>query len=254
MTSLNHFVLIRFNAHNTDKNWLDHRLKYFRGFTAPSLKAQTEKNFKTILWVDPSTPSDVIRELEAIGIVFKNGNKPLGRTLQYVLSSDISALIKSLCSKDSMVITSRLDSDDAFAKDYIERTQRLAIDIKQELVNRQNRTNKLYQRKYIVYPKGILWDSSRGKFFRKDENSPAFGSMVELVGSGNPHTVLNVNHAAIVKQNHPHVVWANDLKWLQSFHDRNLLNHIETEAIKPSQEMDYATVRNIIGDITVENL
>jgi len=231
---MNHFVIIRFNTGIKDKEWLAHRLRYFRAFTVPSLKAQTEKNFKLIFMVDPSTPEEVKEELRILGILFEAGTRALGGMLQAYLRAHISLLIKENCI-GNRVITSRLDSDDAIAKNYIEKTQELSRKLTKEF-------------EFIVYQKGITWDYNKQKFFEKRINSPPFGSLVETI-IDKPKTVLSVNHSAIIikKVKLSHIIYDEELMWLQSFHSKNLVNKPEEE----KNEIDFEKVKTLIGNIHI---
>lgn len=199
---MKHLVLIRFNTGNKDASWLDHRLKFFRAFTAPSLRSQTNQNFTTVFLVDSSTPPSIVQELEDIGLIYKidSGQK------YSVRDWDFKRFLREQSPKDVCVITSRLDSDDGFARKYIEHTQSVITDINE----------------FIIYNSGVVW--TEGRFFLKTEVAPPFLSRVEygrkLVP---PDTVYGIKtHERAL--NAPHQIYSDAPMWLMACHNRNLLN------------------------------
>ena len=198
---MNHFVVIRFNTGNTDPDWLEHRMKFFRAFTAPSLRSQTNQNFTPVLLVDPSTPDSIVDEIKEVGLVYKinSGQKFAPRDTGFK-----SFLTEN--TDDEWVITSRLDSDDGYAKDFIERTQSVA----------------LKKNEFIMFNNGMVWKND--KFFLKTQVAPPFISYIEKVSTkGKPiGTVFTVKTHERALQS-PNQQYTDRPKWLMVSHDKNMI-------------------------------
>ena len=226
---MKHLVLVRFNTGNKDPSWLQHRLQFFRAFTVPSLRHQTDKNFTSVFLVDPDTPAFIVNEVEKVGLVYKTD---LGQK-NSVRSMEFRAFLGELLGEESCVVTSRVDSDDGLAKNYIERTNRLV-------------TSK---NEFIVYHTGVVWVDSR--FFLKTYLYPPFLSMVEcrVRTPAAPATVYSVKtHALVEKLSHRS--YTDVPMWLMACHDRNLLNkpgelgeEISLDEVKRSFEVDVSWIR-----------
>ena len=73
MAPFSHLLLTRFNVRMgladalvLDESWLDHRLDLFRRFTVPTVAAQTEPNFRWLLFLDRDTPAAFLARLEQL--------------------------------------------------------------------------------------------------------------------------------------------------------------------------------------------
>lgn len=129
-----HFVLIKFNI-----QWgrrplytpqeIEDRIELFKKTAGASLKAQTEKNFKTILFLGDYTPhyltikiNELCKEYNMIPYYVRNNT--LTREMRGL------AILSHLGSEDhpTRIIITRLDSDNAFAKNYIESIQKKIIE------------------------------------------------------------------------------------------------------------------------------
>lgn len=226
-----HFVLTRFNAGNKSSEWLDHRLKFFRAFTVPSLASQTNRNFVAVFLVDIDTPSSVVSEIEEVGIAYKTDLNQRLSARDYVFREFLGDLSK----KEHCVITTRLDSDDGLSRDYIDTTQKILIP-----------TNK---NKFAIYKKGVVWVD--GKFFIKEETSPPFLSLVEWRSKpNNPGTVyfINTHDDAIL---HPHEFHKEKPMWLQACHGKNMINspkglgeEIPESEVKKFFDIDTSFINN----------
>ncbi len=199
---MKHLVIIRFNTGNKSSGWLDHRLKFFRAFTVPSLQSQTDQQFTTVLLADSSTPPSIVQELSDVGVVYMTD---AGQKLS-VRDWEFRGFLREQVAGARCVVTSRLDSDDGFARNYIEHTQKVI-------------TNK---NEFIIYNSGVVW--TEGRFFLKTEEAPPFLSMVECGPRPTPlETVFGIKtHDRAMKA--PHQIYSDDPMWLMVCHDRNLLN------------------------------
>jgi hypothetical protein len=209
MAGMKHFLIIPFNAGCKDAGWLERRLKLFRNFTIPSIKAQTVQRFTTVVLVDPETPeeikSELVRELDAI--LYETESwwaVDRGDDAVEDVNPEFSDFFFSLYDDKDWIITSRVDSDDALANNYIEVTQNL-FRSKEE---------------FILYPNGVMWIQDTKESFVKKTVSPPFGSLVEN-GKVPPKTVFYMSHGHIPKMK-PHQSCGPELMWIHTYHGENL--------------------------------
>jgi Putative rhamnosyl transferase len=120
------FLLTRFNpavgyaAEDTgiDSAWLSQRFKLFEGFCLPSVAGQSEKDFHWILLVSDRTPREWLARLLAdVELV----SSPVSILMIDLYSEKffVSAMRERLERKVERVVSTRLDNDDAIARDYL---------------------------------------------------------------------------------------------------------------------------------------
>ncbi|MDR0664705.1 MAG: putative rhamnosyl transferase [Helicobacteraceae bacterium] len=127
-----HIIFIRFSVPiaygktgiTIDDSWLKYRLDIFKRITLPSLENQTNQNFYICVFFDARSPQWLIEENEREALRWQRRYFPI-----YVVSnadviekSDTLAL-NLLKTNDSFIISSRIDSDDAYHKKAIEALQ-----------------------------------------------------------------------------------------------------------------------------------
>jgi hypothetical protein len=120
------FLLTRFNPEvayapegtGIDSTWLSHRFALFEGFCLPSVVAQSERDFHWILLVSDRTPPQwMARLLADVALVFS----PVSIIMVSHYSEDffLSAMRDRLERIVDRVGSTRLDNDDAIARDYL---------------------------------------------------------------------------------------------------------------------------------------
>jgi len=95
-----------------DDGWLESRLDLFARFCAPSVAAQSSREFTWIVAVDAKTPGSFVARLSKaapLAVIVRTG--PDWRP----------AVIESLHGKRARAVTTRLDSDDAIHRDFVAR-------------------------------------------------------------------------------------------------------------------------------------
>lgn len=123
---MRHVVLTRFNLPRAGlkylrDEWLEYRLDLFKRYTFASLSAQTEQRFKWLVLLDHRTPGWLCKEFEKLETECQQ-MRPL-----YVTGPPGRA-IRARIQGDGLVMTTRIDSDDAFAVDYFEHLHAAAED------------------------------------------------------------------------------------------------------------------------------
>lgn len=223
-----HFVETRFSVWMRAgppafaQEWLDERLDLFRRFCLPSIAAQTTPAFTCLLFCDEATPPDVLAALRRHELELPTLSLALTRAER----SPVEAVRQLVGADTDVLITTRLDSDDAIVDGYLEAVQDYAApfhhcDLSSLLVN---------------FPRGFRFDAETSIFYeRRMPNSP-FHSLFERPGRGPVDTVFRSagtgryrkghgNHAML----HEHQVTHQDESmpaWLQVVHAGNVQNRI----------------------------
>jgi hypothetical protein len=124
-----HYLITRFNLRRQDwistknnekvlsESWLEERFELFENFCFPSVKNQSNQNFKWLVFFDTNTPEKYKRKIEEYTEVFKNFHPFFIEGMKNFLPS-----IKEKVNKfdaEKYIITSRLDNDDSLHEDYI---------------------------------------------------------------------------------------------------------------------------------------
>lgn len=217
-----HFLITRFNIRNEDwekdKNcqkilddtWLSKRISLFKEFCLPSVLHQSSKEFKWLIFFENKKDKqidiliDLLKQYDFIEPIFING-------YGHFLSSISQIVQQKLPIKAKLVLTSRLDNDDALHKDYIKTLQRKII---------------LEHNAVVYFPYGLCLDLGRKK--RLAQQFHPLNQFITLVEDkrqmeGNLKTVF-IN---------PHNKWGEeyiiqpvrkDNLWLQVTHSGNMIN------------------------------
>jgi hypothetical protein len=123
---INQFLLTRFNPAvdyapeetGIDSAWLSHRFALFERFCLPSVAGQSEKDFHWILLVSDRTPREwLARLMSDVALV----PSPAAILLvdHYSEKFFVSAMHDRLERSVDRVVSTRLDNDDAIARDYL---------------------------------------------------------------------------------------------------------------------------------------
>lgn len=201
--NFDHFLITRFNVDiegwpSPSEEWLRDRWQLFSTFCLPSVRAQSQTNFRWLVLVGRSTPDWLMelltaeRRLEAV--VMQNGWSP----------QRVAELIRSRRSHDC-VITSRLDNDDAIWSGFIDRVQ----------------TSVQGRDCFLNFTFGYQWLD--GRVFWKPDSSNAFISRVEY--GLDPESVFIDQHPLLNRYG-PVVQIRTRPAWLQNVHASNIANRI----------------------------
>lgn len=209
---MKHYLLTRFNIglyknkqktrHNTviDPNkWMADRIELFGKYCVPSVENQSTLEFSWLIVVDPATP---MRHLLAI----KGTLNGLG---EIIIGTNFRQAIKSTIPNNDIVITSRLDCDDAIHCDYI-----------------QNIQNWWYKKKktgVLTYPVGWIYNPHKKKLYHARYIKNPFLSLVEKADK-KIRTILFHRHTEAVNYYKLHKLEKGHM-WCQIIHKNNLANH-----------------------------
>lgn len=220
-----HVLVTRFNlavgfgrGQHLDEVWLRERLELFRRYCVPSVAGQSVCHFTWLVLVASATPPFVVDELtEASGaaaqleIVRDAARSPV-ETLRATLSEPRFAA--------PHLITSRLDSDDAIDRTYVERVQ--------GAFSGQPAT-------FVDFSDGYTYSPSSGTLRRYRHPASPFVSLIER-RDDTPLTALCVNHVK-VKERGPVVKLRGEPGWLQVVHGGNVRNAERGNAVERADEI-----------------
>jgi hypothetical protein len=217
-----HFVITRFSAVFTpdqppaDEAWLEYRLAFFVQASCAALERQRPgSEFQWLVYFDDRCSPEFRARIDVIadGLfepiwtheVFWSG----------VVPRDVAAR-----SDAPFVVTTRLDSDDAVAIDFVESVQ-AAFD-HQELL-------------FVNFPRGLQVDRS-GAVYRLDYPSNPFISMIERRNEGlPPTTVFGAGPHTKVRRLGQLLEVATHPLWMQVVHGSNLANGLHGTRTLPAE-------------------
>jgi hypothetical protein len=213
MTSFAHYLITRFNLRGSladrrplDPAWLTERLDLFERFCLPTVKGQTEQNFRWLVMFDPETPEFAqarIREYAKwpnfVPIFLWPGVEGAAR----------KAVQAQLGEPPEILVTTRLDNDDGLCRTFVEQIQRRA---------------HVTAPTVLEFPVGYVWHKSR--IYRYHFPHNAFGTLVEprtAAGTEGFLTVCTGSHLDIGRLGTVVEVSPRP-SWLQVVHGGNLEN------------------------------
>ncbi len=220
-TKFQHFILTKFNLEfshwNTDKKnqivrdekWLKHRFDLFENICFPSIQNQTNQNFKWFVFFDINTPK--IYKEKVINYknkytnfypFFFNAEKKYKNRIRYIIN-------KFLDIDKGFIITTRLDNDDAFHEDAIDIIQANFIEKDQTLLNPIQGICLQLEPKFLIS--------------RINYSFNPFISYIEK--AENFETVFKHRHNSWDTKNINIIDLKKDVLWLQTIHNRNMLNN-----------------------------
>ncbi len=221
MPPFDHWLITRFNVPmakypglSVDEPWLTNRIRLFRNHCLPSVARQTCRRFRWLFLVDRATPGPIRDEIRKCAEVQRFEVVPVGSDYLGALASFVGRH-----SRRAFLITSRLDSDDAIRRDYLQTVQE-AFDPDATA--------------FLRFQSGLKLDAATGRLFTVSWPCSSFLSLVER-RAPRPRTVYFCSH----QKAHRHTPLENvDLKhaWLQVVHDHNLVTQLATHALSPASD------------------
>lgn len=117
-------ICTRFGLGVRDQRWFHHRLRLMEAVTAPSLRAQTNQDFHWAIFIDPDLNEGVRQELLRIaGQAFPITLHDSGR---FDAKTACDLAIRLGLEKAGYMLTARIDDDDAWARDTVQRVYGIA--------------------------------------------------------------------------------------------------------------------------------
>ncbi|WP_298174551.1 glycosyltransferase [Novosphingobium sp.] len=211
---MQHFVITRFNiasegreaAIRNSAGWLDRRFDLFEAYCLPSMAAQTVKTFHWLVYFDEATPipyyERIVRARQSIDFE----PRFVGPFDQALVARDVA---QRTGDDARIILTSRIDNDDAVAQDFIERIQDEASRAPVGCV--------------LNFRNGLALQD--GKIYTATDTSNPFTTLIEA-GGRSAQTIWAARHHELgtkwtVLQVHGRPAW------LQVVHSENVSNRIK---------------------------
>jgi hypothetical protein len=215
-----HLVLTRFSVKTSwsweefPREWLEARLELFEAYCLPSLAAQSASDFRWLVYCDDSTPEDTLERLRA----YRDDCPQLEVTMTGKGRHPIR-MLESLVPRDvDLVLTTRIDSDDAMHVDLLSSVQ--------EYVEPFAASG--HDQLLINFPRGFKLDVAAAQAYHSHLDNSPFHSLIERrrpirsVMSGN-HSVLHQQYPTHQDHSIP--------GWLQVVYGGNIRNNITSREI-----------------------
>lgn len=221
-----YFLITRFNLplYKTDKEsnpvltdeWLSDRFRLFETYCIPSVQGQTYKNFKWLVLLSDSTPKQYRDRMSHLA------TNTDCLTPIYIKEDDahrhgdiVKEKIKEMKSQSPLLVTMRIDNDDAIRHNFIERITNLA--------EKQTVARSGYS---FVY--GMQYHECANLAMRVPyPNNHFIFEINTQYNSDDFDTIIDYNHYFPEKMNFPfHTVKCNDVMWAEVIHGRNVDNDV----------------------------
>jgi len=234
LSGIDHVILTRFNLPTPGveslvrarEGWLRNRVLLFESYCVPSVLAQTEQNFRWIIYFDPESPDwlkEQIRSHDEAGTF-----TPIFRTS--VSHDELMADLRSITgAAGDELITTNLDNDDGLSTDFVSRLQAAAVP---------------GPRAAIYLSRGLI-KSPDGLFLRTDRHN-AFCSVRETWDD--PQTCW-VDWHDLLPRHMPVLELAGAPGWLQVVHGGNVSNRVRGALVSPTGY--YFGFPDLLDDVRV---
>jgi Putative rhamnosyl transferase len=178
MPSVQHLVETQFSVRMGKKltrEWLERRLELLRRITLPAIRAQSIETFTWLLLCDEATDAETLEQLRE-----EEGRTP---NLRVELTSEdrspLAVIGNAVKADTDVVITTRLDSDDAITDRYLEAIQDYADSFH----------SSRHPRLLVNFPHGYRLDLERNLLYEDWMPNSSFHSLFERPGLGPVRTV-----------------------------------------------------------------
>jgi len=212
---LEHFLLTRFNIwvpfgdteERLTEPWLLARLSLFLKYCYPSVCGQSVRNLTWLLFLDRKTPPSFLSVLRAsctdVPVHFVLIDPEDVASLHAVAAREIKGRLKAA----DVVVTSRLDNDDALCRTYVERVQATCRSVREGFINFRN---------------GFVL--CEGRAYRMARQTNPNISRVEIA-EGEFDTVWRTPHYEVSQCGSVHDI-GGDAAWMRVIHGGNASNQL----------------------------
>ncbi len=200
-------------AQPAPEEWLRYRLGFFVEATYPSVMSQTTQDFDWLVLFDDRCSERFRADVEDLA---EDVFTPVWSHEEF--RRDSFAVRAAVGARAPFLITSRIDSDDAMAVDFMETVQ--------AQFERQERL-------FVSLTRGVQVDRPTGAVYLSDSLSNPFLSLVERREPGHlPDTVFVARHARARAQGPIREVRA-PVMWMQVVHGTNVSNIVNGPRVSP---------------------
>lgn len=213
MTNFQHLIMTRFNVPSwphhrvPDAAWHAHRFELFEQFCWPSVRGQSEQDFRWLVFFAEATPAPFRQRALALADEW-DGFRPI--FLVENSPNAINAAIAKQLDDTEWLLSTNLDNDDALARSFVATLHTLA---------------QQHGPSFLDLPSGYRLMRQQHKLFACDIHGNPFISLLEIRREAHaPETILKaLPHSTIRERYADHVVACKTPPlWLQVVHERNL--------------------------------
>ncbi|MDV8146979.1 glycosyltransferase [Arthrobacter sp. B10-11] len=219
-SDFDHFLLTRFNTRleeRASEEWLRHRIRYFESLCRASVLSQTNKKFRWLIYFDAERAEWFQKEVDRLGAgVFE----PIW--IDGPLTPEKAAAAVEERTSAPWVITTRVDNDDALARDFIEAVQ--------AQFGREDH-------QFINFQAGLQMSDGGEVYYRSDPSGP-FISLIERRTDKPLKAVYVGRHDKISEFGPIRQVVAHPM-WLQMVHGLNIGNALRGIRAAPGIVGEY---------------
>lgn len=190
------------------KEWIDYRIDIFMKYTAVSLKNQSNQDFLAIIrYIDPSEKLvlDALSKYDLLpeNIIFMKDSKANELINEYIKDTDIFYIV-------------RLDSDDMYVPNFMERL---------------NKVNYYDGLQCIICQDGYVYDVTSGILATWHYPSPTFYTFVYKTSSylSGERYILECGHEGAIKLNHEILPGLN---FIFLIHEKNISSRLDNRIDK----------------------
>jgi len=209
--AVDHVLITRFNLPTAGpegrvrqrEGWLTGRVALFEKYCLPSVRAQTNQNFRWLIYFDPDSPDWLVHRLSPY--VRDQVFEPIYRAevTPAIIVDDIRS---GRTTPSADLLTTNLDNDDGLAADFVDRLQRIPTS---------------GPRSALYLASGLILGPD-GLFLRVDKLN-AFCSVRE---SWNDPVTCWADWHTLLPRSMPSVTVAGSPAWLQVVHGSNVSNRV----------------------------
>ena len=216
MDNYNHFILTKFNVRTfqdsrlgCDPAWLEKRFELFEQFCYPSVRSQSNQNFKWLVFFDVDTPKLFKQKIAELSKWQNFVPLYLDFPLPYGEFSDAAReVVREIVTDDcEYLITTWLDNDDSICIDYVHMIQDNFSQQEAETIN------------FI-----LGYQLSNGKAYIDFEISNHFISLIEKYNPNSFKTCLYKPHKQLYKICHSSQQILCKPSWIEVVHSSNYMN------------------------------
>jgi hypothetical protein len=192
--------------------WLEHRMELFETYCLPSLAAQTRPDFAWLVFCDATTDTTCLARLRSL-----SGDVPQLRVVIVTHGCPAyRAAVAAARPRDHLLVTTRIDSDDASSTDLVARVQEYVPAF----------LASSYPAALLAFSRGLKWcEKDAALHATWNPHSPHLTLFERLDGQRVPVTVQSGNHG-FMQERYPLHVDAGPPVWLQVLHGGNVSNHL----------------------------
>ena len=211
MDNFTHLIITRFNLRypgiQPSADWLEHRFNLFRQFCYPSVRAQTNQNFRWLVLFDSETPANYREQINAL-CDWPNFQPCFIE--EYRLAVFLDSFVRpNLAPHATHLISTTLDNDDALARDFVQTVQTYFA-------------QQTFQ--FLNFANGLRLDLQTNRLYSCSVKCNPFITLVENIEGGEMKTMLGALPHSLILERFGNVVEEIDIApiWLQVVHGRNL--------------------------------